>query len=75
MTTEEFLHVVSSDQALSLDHRRLLQGFLERCDLVKFARYEPSRSEADEAFEAAHRFIQDTMPSTEPTAASAGTTA
>jgi len=69
MTTEEFLQIVSSAQTLSLDHRRLLQGFLERCDLVKFARYEPPRSEADEAFEAAHRFIQDTVPSPEPAAA------
>lgn len=72
MTTEEFLQVASNAQALSLSHRRLLQEFLERCDLVKFARYEPSRSEADEAFEAARRFIQDTVPSPEPAAATAG---
>ncbi len=72
MTTEEFLQVTSNAQALSASHRRLLQEFLERCDLVKFARYEPSRHEADEAFEAAHRFIQDTVPSPEPTMASAG---
>ncbi len=72
MTTEEFLQAASGAQALSLDHRRLLQGFLERCDLVKFARYEPLRTEADEAFEAAHRFIQDTVPSPEPAVASAG---
>ena len=72
MTTEEFLQVTSNAQALSFSHRRLLQEFLERCDLVKFARYEPSRHEADEAFEAAHRFIQDTAPSPEPVVTSAG---
>ena len=70
MTTEEFLQVTSNAQALSSSHRRLLQEFLERSDLVKFARYEPSRHEADEAFEAAHRFIQDTVPSPEPVATS-----
>ena len=75
MTTEEFLQATLSAQALSSNHRRLLQEFLERCDLVKFARYEPSRHEADEAFEAAHRFVQDTAPSTEPVTASAGKTA
>ena len=74
MTTEEFLQVTVNAQALSVSHRRLLQEFLERCDLVKFARYEPSRHEADEACEAAHRFIQDTVPSTEPATASAGKT-
>ena len=72
MTTEEFLQVTSNAQALSASHRRLLQEFLERCDLVKFARYEPSRHEADEAFEAALRFIQDTAPSTDPATSSAG---
>jgi hypothetical protein len=75
MTTEEFLQAVSNAQTLSLDQRRLLQEFLERCDLVKFARYEPPRREADEAFEAAHRFVQDTAPSPEPAAVSAGKTA
>ena len=75
MTTEEFLHATSNAQGLSSSHRRLLQEFLERCDLVKFARYEPSRPEADEAFEAAHRFIQDTAPSPEPVAAMTGNTA
>jgi len=68
MTTEEFLQAASNAQALSVSHRRLLQDFLERCDLVKFARYEPSRHEAHEAFEAAHRFIRDTAPSPEPAA-------
>jgi len=72
MTTEEFLQVASNAQALSVSHRRLLQEFLERCDLVKFARYEPSRHEADEAFEAARRFIQDTVPSPGLAVASAG---
>ena len=62
MTTEEFLQVASGAQVLSQDQRRLLQEFLEHSDLVKFARYKPSRHEADETFEAARRFIQDTVP-------------
>ena len=75
MTTEEFVQATSNASALSSSHRRLLQEFLERCDLVKFARYEPSRHEADEAFGAAHRFVQDTAPSPERVATSAGTIA
>ena len=70
MTTEEFLQAASNAAALSLNHRQLLQVFLERSDLVKFARYEPSQHEADEALEAAQRFVQDTAPSLEPPAAS-----
>ncbi len=72
MTTEEFLQVASNAAVLSLNHRRLLQDFLERCDLVKFARYEPSGHEADEAFEAARRFVQDTAPSLESAVVSTG---
>ncbi len=61
MTTEEFLQVASSGQALSEGHRRALQEFLMRCDLVKFARYQPSGQEAEEAWCAAQRFVQETQ--------------
>lgn len=66
MTTEEFLKALSHGQALSPGHRSLLQDFLVRCDLVKFARYQPTEPEAAEAFHAARRFIEETVPSEEP---------
>lgn len=62
MTTEEFLQAASNGQALSESHRRALQEFLMRCDLVKFARYRPSGQEAEEAWCAAQRFVHDTRP-------------
>lgn len=62
MTTEEFLQMTSAGQALSSEHRSLLQAFLVHCDLVKFARYQPSVKEADEAFTAAQRFVKETIP-------------
>ena len=66
MTTEEFLQMASREQALSFDHRLLLQTFLAHCDMVKFARYQPSGNEADEAFGAARRFVQETIPAQAP---------
>jgi len=66
MTTEEFLQSTSQGQQLSSDHRSLLQTFLAHCDMVKFARYQPSGSEADEAFGAARRFVQETIPTPAP---------
>ncbi len=66
MTTEEFLQRASQGQALSFDHRALLQTFLAHCDMVKFARYQPSGSEAGEAFGAARRFVQETIPAPAP---------
>jgi len=66
MTTEEFLQLASQGQALSFDHRSSLQTFLAHCDMVKFARYQPSGSEADEAFGAARRFVQETIPAPAP---------
>jgi hypothetical protein len=62
MTTEEFLQAALRASALSAEHRVALQEFLSRCDLVKFARYEPSEREADDALSSAFTFVQDTRP-------------
>ena len=41
-TTEEFLRQMEADPATPLaEHRDLLRDFLQSCDLVKFARYQP----------------------------------
>ena len=62
MTTEEFLRAAAEGERLSAEHRCLLQAFLLHSDLVKFARYQPSGQEAEEAFTAARRFIEETIP-------------
>jgi hypothetical protein len=42
----------------------LLQDFLTRCDLVKFARMEPTIDELKGFLEAALRLIDETAPTT-----------
>ncbi len=62
MTTEEFLAAASADRRLAAQHRRLLGDFLTLADLVKFARLLPSPKDADAAFDAARRFVEETRP-------------
>ncbi len=60
MTTEEFLANAAQLQQL---HRELLAGFLSRCDLVKFARFVPDRSERERLLQAAASFVTETTGS------------
>src|SRR4030095_2527640 len=41
-TTEEFLIELQGSSALNVEQKRSLQSFLQSCDLVKFARMEPT---------------------------------
>lgn len=59
-TTEEFLAEVQNSERFGAEHRLLLADFLERCDLVKFAKHEPTEPELRELYEAALRFIDET---------------
>jgi len=43
-------------------HQLLLRDFLSHCDLVKFARHTPARSEAEESVERCRRFVRETEP-------------
>ena len=61
-TTEEFLVEVHRSGALRADHKTLLGDFLQSCDRVKFARYEPTKSEIERAFDSAREFIEQTIP-------------
>ena len=61
-TTEEFLIEVRRSDALRADHKTLLGDFLQSCDRVKFARYEPAKSEIELAFDSARVFIEQTIP-------------
>lgn len=60
MTTEEFLAKLRESDALNREHKKLLKIFLSRCDLVKFAKYGPDRSEINSSFESAKKLVEET---------------
>ena len=59
-TTEEFMAELRTSAKLHVDHKSLLEDFLSRCDLVKFARFEPSLPELQALLDSAVRFIDET---------------
>lgn len=61
-TTEEFMEELRSSTKLRGDHKFLLEDFLGRCDLVKFARFEPTVPELEALLESAYRFVDETAP-------------
>jgi hypothetical protein len=61
-TTEEFLHELRSSELLTRDQKESLSEFLNRCDLVKFARYEPREPELHDLHDSALRLVQETEP-------------
>ena len=63
LTTEEFLGVMSGSPDLSRDHQQLLQTFLARADLVKFAHHVPEASDVEDSIRAARRFLEETRES------------
>jgi hypothetical protein len=63
-TTEEFLAELQASPRLSPPQKRSLGDFLGRCDLVKFARYEPGEPELRDLLDAALRLVDETAPDT-----------
>jgi hypothetical protein len=61
-TTEEFLRELSETDLLSADQKESLGRFLENCDLVKFAKYEPGENELRELHSSAVRLVEETEP-------------
>ncbi len=59
-TTEEFLAELQQSIALDRRHKEVLEDFLTRCDLVKFAKVEPERAELEELHAAALRLVDET---------------
>lgn len=63
LTTEEFLRRMQHDSSTLLaPHRDLLREFLEACDLVKFAHYQPTREELEQVQQRAVTFVTATKP-------------
>jgi hypothetical protein len=67
-TTEEFLHELQSTPLLEPAQKRSLGDFLQRCDLVKFAKYEPTEVELRSLHGAAYRLVEETEPRPQPVA-------
>ncbi|MCU0771734.1 MAG: hypothetical protein MUE94_08210 [Verrucomicrobia bacterium] len=65
-TTEEFLVELQHSHLLSQGQKSSLGDFLQSCDLVKFARYEPRESELRELHAYAVELVAQTEPSPEP---------
>ncbi len=60
--TEEFLHELHGTDLLTGEQKESLGGFLESCDLVKFAKYEPRETELRELHGSAVRLVEETKP-------------
>ena len=61
-TTEEFLRELAGTKLLLPDQKESLGEFLESCDLVKFAKYEPGEKELRELHYSAVRLVEETEP-------------
>jgi hypothetical protein len=65
-TTEEFLNELRGTTLLTPDQKDSLVDFLNRCDLVKFARYEPGEPELRDLHASAVRLVEETEPMAGP---------
>jgi hypothetical protein len=61
-TTEEFLYELQASNLLTPDQKQSLGEFLQQCDMVKFARYEPLREELQSMHDSALRLVDETEP-------------
>jgi hypothetical protein len=61
-TTEEFLYELQGTDLLMTEQKEKLGEFLESCDLVKFARFEPGKPELRELHGSAVRLVEETEP-------------
>ncbi len=60
-TTEEFLRDLQRTSALNAQQKESLAAFLEQCDLLKFARFEPPETMLRELQESALRLVHETQ--------------
>lgn len=57
-TSVEFLNTLAASSPFSSDDQSLLSDFLNRCDLIKFARYDATREDSRLLLEEADRFVK-----------------
>ena len=61
-TTEEFLYELQSTNLLTPEQKQSLADFLGNCDLIKFAKYEPTETELRALHSSAMRLVNETEP-------------
>ena len=61
-STEEFLHELRGTNLLTSEQKESLSEFLQACDLVKFAKYEPREPELRDLHGSALRLVEETEP-------------
>jgi hypothetical protein len=61
-TTGEFLLELNATDLMSADQKESLSTFLESCDLVKFAKYEPTTTELLRLHGSAAKLVEETEP-------------
>ena len=61
-TTEEFLYELQGTNLLTTEQKLSLGEFLANCDLIKFARYEPTEVELRAMHAAALKLVNETEP-------------
>ncbi len=57
-TSVEFLNALTKSSPFSGEETRLLENFLNRCDLIKFARYDATTADSRSLLEEATRFVK-----------------
>ena len=57
-TSIEFLSALAKTPSFSIEEKSLLEDFLNRCDLIKFARYEATTSDSELLLQEAIRFVK-----------------
>jgi len=57
-TSVEFLGALTKASPFSKDEKSLLEDFLTRCDLIKFARYDATTADSQLLLEEATRFVE-----------------
>ena len=57
-TSVEFLEAISKARTFSEEERSLLSDFLNRCDLIKFARYDATTADSELLVDEATRFVK-----------------
>jgi len=57
-TSVEFLNALAKSSPFSAEEASLLQDFLERCDLIKFARYDATPHDSRRLLEEAIQFVK-----------------
>jgi len=67
-TTEEFLYELQESQLLTPEQKQSLAEFLASCDLIKFAKYEPTETELRALHASALRLVNETEPRPFPAA-------